>query len=150
MQHLEKINNMEKQHRGEDKTICGFLKIIPPNNYMNFMTFIVESEIFDAETLPALNKLYDDSSFPLVPNVLWDFGVALSETSIKDKDIHTIVTCISIHSANYKGGKIAIVARTEYEFNLSKKIELFTQLKPLPITVKVFRNFIEAVMWVAT
>ena len=113
----------------------------------NLTTFIVRGEILADEILSALKLFYENPEQPATLNILIDLREIHSAPTIKDEDLSRIVSYSSNHADKRKGGKTAMVARSDFEFYMSKKYELFTQLKGLSITVVVFRSFGEAMMW---
>jgi len=110
-------------------------------------TFILKGDISADDILLAQKTLYENPDQPPTLNVLWDIQEAIVTPPIKDEDLNRIVSYLSINADSRKGGKTAIVARVNFDFNVSKKYELFTQLKGLAVTVAVFRSLGEATMW---
>jgi len=113
----------------------------------NLTTFIVNGEISADEVLSVLNQLYESPDHPPTLNVLWDLREISPVTSIKDEDLNEIVSFLSIHSAKRIEGKTAIVARSDFEYKLSKRYGLFTQLKGVSVIIKTFRTLGEAMIW---
>jgi hypothetical protein len=113
----------------------------------NLTTFIVKGEISADEALRALKPFYENPDHPPSLNLLWDLREILPLPSITEKGLSRIISYLSIHASKRRGGKTAIVARADFEFNVSKKYELFAQLKGLSITIIVFRSLGEAMMW---
>ena len=68
-------------------------------------------------------------------------------SNIKDEDIERIVSYLSNQAGKRAGGKTAIIARTDLDYEITKKYELFTQLKGLSVTIEVFRSLGEAMIW---
>ena len=113
----------------------------------NLTTFVVYGEVSADDVLAAIRPFYEDPGFEPTLNVLWDYREGAPDPSITDKEIEQIVSYLSNHAGKRAGGKTAIVARADLEFDVSKKYEFFTQLKGLSITVKVFRSLGEAMIW---
>lgn len=119
-------------------------KIDRPNN---LTTFVVYGEISADDVLSALRPIYEDPNLAPTLNVLWDYREGAPDPSIRDEDLEKIVSYLSNHAGKRAGGKTAIVARADLEFDVSKKYAFFTQLKGLSIDVEVFRSLGEAMMW---
>lgn len=99
------------------------------------------------ELFSSLKPIYEDPDHPPTLNIIWDLREILPGQTIKDEDLKRIVTYLSQHAEKRIGGKTAIVARAEYEYNVSKKYELFVQLGGIAIGVGVFRSLGEAMIW---
>ena len=97
--------------------------------------------------ISALRPIYEDPEHPPTLNILWDLREIVPAHSVKDEDLKRIVTYTSRHDEKRIGGKTAIVARAEFEYNVSKKYELFVQLEGIAIAVGVFRSLGEAMIW---
>ena len=113
----------------------------------NLTTFIVNGEFSADEMLSVLKPFFENPDHPPTLNILWDLQEINPVASIKDEDLNEIVSFLSIHSARRIGGKTAIVARADFEYNISKKYELFTQLKGLSEVIETFRSLGEAMIW---
>jgi len=113
----------------------------------NLTTFVVYDQITADDVLETLKTVYEDPEKPPTLNALWDFREGSPDPQIKDEDIERIVSYLSNHAGKRAGGKTAIVARTDLDFEITKKYEFFTQLKGLSVTVEVFRSLGEAMIW---
>ena len=113
----------------------------------NLTTFVVYGEVSADDMLAAIKPFYEDPDFKPTLNVLWDYREGTPDPSIRDEDIEKIVLYLSNHAGKRAGGKTAIVARADLEFDVSKRYEFFTQLKGLSVTVEVFRSLGEAMIW---
>jgi len=113
----------------------------------NLTTFIMEGELDVDEVISSLKSIYEDSDHPPTLNIMWDLREITPDQTVKDGDLQRIVTYLSQHAEKRIGGKTAIVARSEFEYNVSKKYELFVQLEGLAIGVGVFRSLGEAMIW---
>jgi hypothetical protein len=113
----------------------------------NLTTFIVTNELSADLVVEAMKPLYENPEHPPTLNILWDLREIDPAAAITDVDLRKIVTYLSIHDTKRVGGKTAIVARSDFEFDVSKKYELFTQLKGISVTVEVFRSLGEAMIW---
>ncbi len=113
----------------------------------NLTTFILEGKLDVDEILASLKSFYENPDHPPTLNIIWDLWEISPGQSIKDEDLKRIVTYLSQHAKKRVGGKTAIVARAEYEYNVSKKYELFVQLENISIVVGVFPSLGEAMIW---
>jgi len=113
----------------------------------NLTTFVVEGELDVDEVLSSLQSIYEDPDHPPTLNIIWDLREIIPDQTIKDEDLKKIVTYLSRYAEKRIGGKTAIVARAEFEYNVSKKYELFVQLEGIAVTVGVFRSLGEAMIW---
>ena len=113
----------------------------------NLTTFVVYDQITADDVLETLKPVYEDPEKLPTLNALWDFREGSPDPHIKDEDIERIVSYLSNHAGKRAGGKTAIVARTDLVYEITKKYELFTQLKGLSVTIEVFRSLGEAMMW---
>jgi hypothetical protein len=113
----------------------------------NLTTFVMEGLLDVDGVISSLKPIYEDPDHPPTLNIIWDLREIIPDQSIKDEDLKEIVTYLSRHAAKRIGGKTAIVARAEFEYNVSKKYELFVQLEGLSIAVGVFRSLGEAMIW---
>ena len=105
---------------------------------INLTTFVVMGEISADEAISALKPFYENPDHPPTLNLVWDLREILPVPSITEEGLSRIISYLSIHASKRRGGKTAIVARADFEFNVSKKYELFAQLKGLSIMIKVF------------
>ena len=99
------------------------------------------------DVISSLKPIYEDPVHPPKLNIIWDLRDIPPDQTIKNEDLKRIVTYISQHAEKRIGGKTAIVARAEFEYNVSKKYELFVQLEGIAIGVGVFRSLGEAMIW---
>jgi hypothetical protein len=113
----------------------------------NLTTFIVRNEISSDDVLTALKSIYEKRDLNPTKYFLWNYREGTPDPTIRNEDLEKIVSYSSAHAFKREGGKTAIVARADFEFDVSKKFELFTQLKGLSITVEVFRSLGEAMIW---
>jgi len=113
----------------------------------NLTTFIVNGEISANENLSVFKAFYENPDHPPTLNILWDLRDIIPSASITDEDIHRVVTYLSKHESKRVGGKTAVVARADFEYNFGKKYELFTKLNAQSVTVEVFRSLGEAMIW---
>jgi len=107
----------------------------------------MEGELDVDEVISSLKSIYEDSDHPPTLNIMWDLREITPDQTVKDGDLQRIVTYLSQHAEKRIGGKTAIVARSKFEYNVSKKFELFVQLEGLAIGVGVFRSLGEAMIW---
>ncbi len=117
------------------------------DRHNNLTTFILEGELDVDELLSSLQPIYEDPGHPPTLNIVWDLREIIPDQTVMDEDLKRIVTYLSQHAEKRVGGKTAIVARGEFEYNVSKKYELFVQLEGLSIAVGVFRSLGEAMIW---
>jgi len=113
----------------------------------NLTTFILEGELDVDELLSSLKPIYEDPDHSPTLNIIWDLREIIPDQTVMDEDLKRIVSFLSRHAEKRVGGKTAIVARAEFEYNVSKKYELFVQLEGLSIAVGVFRSLGEAMIW---
>ena len=113
----------------------------------NLTTFIVSGEISADETLSVFKAFYENPDHPPTLNILWDLRDIIPSPSITDEGINGVVTNLSKHVSKRVGGKTAVVARADFEYNFGKKYELFSQLNVQSVTVEVFRSLGEAMIW---
>lgn len=113
----------------------------------NLTTYVVYGTISADDVLAAIKPTYEDPDLMPTLNVLWDYREGAPDPSIRDEDIERIVSYLSNHVGKRAGGKTAIIARENFEHDVSKKYEFFTQLKGLSISVEVFRSLGEAMLW---
>jgi len=113
----------------------------------NLTSFVVYGEISAEDILSAIRPIYENPDLLPTLNVLWDYREGVPDPLIRDEDIEKIASYLSNHATKRAGGKTAIVARADLEFDISKKYEFFTRLKGLSITVEVFRSLGEAMLW---
>ena len=113
----------------------------------NLTTFIVHNEVTADDALEAIKPIYEDPHLRPTLNMLWDYREGSPDPSIKDEDLEKIISYLSKHAGKRAGGKTAIVARTDFEYDVSKKYEFFTKLQGLSISIEVFRTLDEAMTW---
>lgn len=114
----------------------------------NLTSFIVKDQISIDEVMEVLKQFYELSNQPPTLNILWDIHDLDTITTLMDEDINRVVTYLSKHTQKRIGGKTAIVARAEIEYELSRRYEFFTQLKGLSVATRVFRTLGEAMIWI--
>ena len=113
----------------------------------NLTTLVLVGKFDADEILSSLKPIYEDPDHPPTLNMLVDLREIIPDQTIKDEDLRKIVAYLSRHAEKRVGGKTAIVARAEFEYNFSKKYELFVQLEGIAISVGVFRSLGEAMIW---
>ena len=97
------------------------------------------------ESITNFRQFYEGK---LTKKVLWDFSKA-SLSRISSNQIETILDYIKQHAEKRAGGKTAIVVSKTLEYGMSRMIQTLSELKSIPLEIKIFRSIEEAAQWLS-
>ncbi len=110
-----------------------------------FTHFAVKGEVLLDETLACMSRYYarDAASIPLA---LWDFRLA-DLSSFYSAELESTILMIEKNIEMRQGGKSALLVDSDVGFGLARMLETNWELTDLPMEMRAFRKYDEAVAW---
>lgn len=114
----------------------------------NLITHTASGEILLPDFVQAIRDALVHPDFIKGMNVIWD----LTNATLKNaevSDIHNLIKFLDYHIEDRgKNFKVAIIANSPLEFGLSRMYEALSET--LPFTKQVFKDPIDALIWIKT
>ena len=117
------------------------IKVTYKDNDLTIFTIIDELNM--DELMALLQSIYQEK--PTL-NFLWDIRKG-SIKQLSSENLAQIATFVKSVSGRRQAGRTAFVVARDVDYGIGRMLDAYGENEGLPIETRVFRNYVEAVVW---